>query len=650
MKKTANRLFALSVASILALMVIAPATQAASVPFSEPVYVSCLTANGTPSHLLVFFDLGNQAGLMAFLNEAYYNPYSPSYHDFISASQFDSQYSAPASVFRAVESIFRNNGLRTVSTAPMLIEGSGTDTKAENALAQIATTASIQKYIIGAECMPETIDAPADTSLPSYTPAHVKGPYVGASPLSVGEPGSNGNGCTANEAITGGLVWFPCGLQTIYDENSLLNQRSQGQGQTIALVDGFGDPETTQANNLVFDNIACPDLAIFNSDFSLPNSPCSVIYPTGVPELSVNNYQDAEGWSIETAIDMQYSHVMAPQAHILEVTSSTDYDDLYASVESVVNNQLANAISLSWGLYEDEYYCTNPAYGCTPSTSFFPAQSGVSVAALMLGYDEIFQQAAAQGIGVYVASGDTGAFDPYFASSSLPYGEISSSNPNNDPWVSGVGGTTLTATLTDHSVSRLETAWSLGSDSYCPSCASSGGYSMLFKELPGQRLIHMPIQLSSIPMPALGITFYPQGQRGTPDLSAVADPSIGVLVIQDGTFSQYEWGGTSLAAPLTAGMITTVQSSVRSFAIGDLAPTLYQLYSQENHGSYGPQFYVSQTQFSIYQLYRGVQGAMFETASGQNGPFTVTPGIWNPVTGLGQPNVFGLSQVISDAG
>jgi len=151
-------------------------------------------------------------------------------------------------------------------------------------------------------------------------------------------------------------------------------------------------------------------------------------------------------------------------------------------------------------------------------------------------------------------------------------------------------------------------------------------------------------------MPALGITFYPQGQRGTPDLSAVADPSIGVLVIQDGTFSQHEWGGTSLAAPLTAGMITTVQSSVSSFAIGDLAPTLYQLYSQENHGSYGPQFYVSQTQFSIYQLYRGVQGTMFETASGQNGPFTVTPGIWNPVTGLGQPNVFGLSQVISDAG
>ena len=646
MKKITNKLFALSVALILALMVAAPATQAASVPFSEPVYVSCLTANGTPSHLLVFFNLRNQAGLTTFLDEAYYNPSSPSYHDFLSASEFDALYSAPASVFGAVESIFRSNGLRIVSTAPMLVEASGSDVRVENALAQIATTPSIQKYIIGAECMPETIDASADTSLPSYTPTHVKGPYVGTSPLSAGEPGSDGNGCTANEAISGGLIWFPCGLQTIYDENPLLNQNSRGQ--TIALVDGFGDPETTQANDLKFDNIACPDLATFNSEFNLPNSACSVIYPTGVPQLTVNNYEDAEGWSIETAIDMQYSHVMAPQAHILEVTSSTDYDDLYASVEYVVNNQLANVISLSWGIYEDDFYCTNPAYGCTPSTSFFPSESGVSVAALMIGYDEIFQQAAAQGIGVYVATGDTGAFDPYFASSSLPYGEISASNPNNDPWVSGVGGTTLTATFTDHSVSRLETAWSLGSDSYCPSCASSGGYSMLFKETPGQQLIHMPIQVSSIPEPALGITFYPQGQRGTPDLSADADPSTGVLVVQDGTFSEYVWGGTSLAAPLTAGMITTVQSNTRSFTIGDLAPSLYQLYSQE-HGSYGTQFYVPQTQFSIFQLYRGIRGTMFEAASGQNGPFTVTPRVWNPVTGLGQLNVYGLSQVISDA-
>ena len=48
-----------------------------------------------------------------------------------------------------VKSILWSNGLRTISSPPMLIEGSGSDVKVENALLQISTTASIQKYIIG---------------------------------------------------------------------------------------------------------------------------------------------------------------------------------------------------------------------------------------------------------------------------------------------------------------------------------------------------------------------------------------------------------------------------------------------------------------------------------------------------------------------
>jgi hypothetical protein len=59
---------------------------------------------------------------------------------------------------------------------------------------------------------------------------------------------------------------------------------------------------------------------------------------------------------------------------------------------------------------------------------------------------------------------------------------------------------------------------------------------------------------------------------------------------------------------------------------------------------------VHQSQFSLSQLSRGVQGKMFETASGQNGEFYVTPGVWNPVAGLGQLNVDGFSQAIWSLG
>ncbi len=601
-------------------------SSATSVPFHQPVYATCVVP-GNPSHLLVFFTLNNEAGLTSFLDNAYYNPNSFSYHNFISSGQFDAQYSAPSWVFQTVESIFSSNGLSVISIAPMLIEGSGNDVSVDNAISQISANAGIQKYIIGAECMSQTVDP--DGASPYYTPtiAHV-------SDSGEAKPQPSGTSCTTpTETDSVGLIWFPCGLETIYDENPLLNQQGNygygQQPQTIALVDAYGDPNTTLANNLQYQNLACSDFATFNSEFNLPSAPCSIIYPTGVPQLTANNNADADGWGPETAIDTQYSHTMDPHAHILEVTASTDYDDLYASVEYVVNHQLANMISLSWGEWEDQFYCTNLSIGCD-----LPVQA----TALLLGYDEVFQQAAAQGISVFVSSGDYGAYDPFF-------GEVAASSPATDPWVSAVGGTTLNATFTTNSVTRLETAWSLGSDSYCAICGSGGGFSMVFSEPKDQQLVHISTQgVNSISEPVLGVTFYPQGQRGVPDLAADADPSSGVFIILNDGLSGV-WGGTSLASPLTAGMTALIASHIGWFNIGDLAPTLYQLYLQQGHS-----FYVHQTTFNNYQLQYGVSGSMFETASGQNGPFTVTPGVWNPVAGLGQLNAYGLSQVITNAG
>jgi subtilase family serine protease len=622
-------LVALSILSSLVLMTaIVPFARATVVPVTQPVYESCPTSSPytstTPSHFLVFFTLQNQGELTTFLDHAYYTPSNPSYHKFISASQFDTEYSAPASVFTLVESIFSSNGLTTLATAPMFIEGSGTLTQVNSALAVLSSEpAGIQEHIIGAECMPQTIDLQSSPNvrIPHYTPAHHQGGYVGTAPSFL-PSFSPSTVCTYNEVVSGAQVWFPCGLQTIYDENPLLNHGYSGSHQTIALVDAYGDPETAAASSYIYNNIACSDFALFDIKFSLPYSSCSVIYPTGVPVLTTNNVADAEDWSIETAIDMQYSHTMAPQAHIMEVTASTDYDDLYASIEYVLSHQSANMISLSWGEWEDLFYYPTAAIGG---------------AALMLGYDEVFEQAAAQGIGVFVSSGDYAAYDPQFSPQ-----EVSASAPATDPWVAAVGGTTLTATFTPSSVSRLEHAWSLGSDSYNTIIGTGGGFSMLFEETPGQQLVHISTEgVTSIPEPDLGLTFYPQGMRGEPDLSADADPSSGVLVVQDGAFSSYFWGGTSLAAPLTAGMTATVQSSTGSFTIGDLAPSLYLLYQQENGA-----FYVHQTHFTLSQLNQGVQGVMFVTAYGQNGPFYVIPGMWNPVCGLGQLNVYGLSQVL----
>jgi kumamolisin len=608
--------------SVLALAAVLPAVQAAPIPPPPtPTYEECFAPGA--SHLLVFFNLNDQAGLSAYLNNAYYNPFSPSYHDFLSANQFDARYAAPSWVFNTVGSIMTANGLNIISVGPMLLDGNGTAGDVDAAVSQLAGTPAVQSYLIGAECMPELNYA---QSVPSSVPDIVQGSYVGHSPYS----GSGASSCTPYETDSIGLVWLPCGLQEIYDENPLLNNNPH---DTIAVVDAYGDLNTYDAGlaTPVYDNLACSDLAIFSATFNLPQASCQIIYPTGVPLLTPSTVGTAEGWDAETGIDTQYSHVMSPASHILEVTASTNYDDLYASVEYVIQHQLANIISLSWGSWEDGFYCVSSALGCAPPNT----------ADFLYAYDEIFEQAAAQGISVFASSGDYGAFDPYT-------GAAAASSPATDPWVTGVGGTTLNATFSGRTVFRNETAWSFGSDAYNPFIGTGGGFSLLFPETPGQQLVHISTQVASIFEPAIGtagVTFYPQGQRGVPDLAADADPSSGVLIIQNGTFSPYVWGGTSLAAPLTAGMTALIQSSNRFFPIGDLAPTLYTLYAQE-HG----RFYVPSMYLNVNGLSRGIPGAMFETNGGENGVFYVTPGVWNPVAGLGQLNVYGMAQVIGSVG
>jgi len=131
------------------------------------------------------------------------------------------------------------------------------------------------------------------------------------------------------------------------------------------------------------------------------------------------------------------------------------------------------------------------------------------------------------------------------------------------------------------------------------------------------------------------------GHRGVPDIAADADPFTGVLIVLNGVIPPYIVGGTSLATPLSAGMTTTVQSTVPTFTIGDLAPTLYLLYEY-----YPSMFYATQTTAPLQSYYTGIPGFMFQSLGGQNGVYWVLQGRWNPVNGLGQINVYGLSSAL----
>jgi subtilase family serine protease len=527
-------------------------------------------------------------------------------------------------VFNYIKAVVNSSGLSLGYIFPMAVEASGNASAVDAALFALSTApANVSAWIIAGECVP--LGYFTAQSKPLFKPLYVKIPLN--STLELAGPNTTYIGGRPAQIILphGIEVWLPAGLQWIYDELPLFGRGLVGQGVTIGIVDAFGDVNFTLANSLVYSDTAANDLALFDRLFGLPNPPSfRVVYPLGTPILTPYNLGDSIGWSYETALDIEYAHTMAPGANIVLAVSPDAGDDLFLAVEYLTANKMADFISLSWGAFEDMYLAPPP----TPQ--------------LLYAYDEVFKQAAAEGIGVFAASGDSGAFDIYWQYFGLPI-EPSVLYPASDPWVTGVGGTTLHAYIADGQVARIESAWNWNARYMW---GSGGGYSLIFAETPGQALANIAYERPVVLEPTLSALynttwlFWTVGHRGVPDIAADADPYTGVLLVVNGSLSPYLWGGTSLATPLSAGMAAVIQSGLGQ-RLGDLAPNLYLLYSREY-----AEFYSWGTTYPASAFTSGVPGGLFATQGGQNGLYNVIMGEWNPVDGLGQINVFGLYNLL----
>jgi subtilase family serine protease len=110
-----------------------------------------------------------------------------------------------------------------------------------------------------------------------------------------------------------------------------------GQGQVIAIVDAYDDPNIEG------------DLGVFSTKFQLPacttaNGCFKKVYQTGSKPPA-----DTNGWTNEIAIDVQWAHAIAPLAKIVLVEANSNYNsDLYAAVDVAVQNG-ASVVSMSWG-------------------------------------------------------------------------------------------------------------------------------------------------------------------------------------------------------------------------------------------------------------------------------------------------------------
>jgi subtilase family serine protease len=321
-------------------------------------------------------------------------------------------------------------------------------------------------------------------------------------------------------------LWDALGLPDVYASGY------NGAGQTIVLVEGYGYPTLEKDANAFYQLASLPLLT--GSNFR-------IVYPEGKP--ADPNAGILTGWDGEIALDMDWSHTIAPGAKIVVVaTNGQDNEDFQASILYATENDLGNQFSNSY--VED----LDLIAGALEQTS----------------WDETLKIATAKGISVNFSTGDGG--DDGLGT---PVG--AAGVPAVAPHATAVGGTSILNDWTNPGAT-ITTAWGdtlsflvagtvLDPPEPYGFIGGGGGGESIFWAKPGWQ--------SSLPGTG----------RQTPDVSALADPYTGVpILVTSGTqqFIQYGVGGTSLASPIFTGFWALANEKA-GHPLGQAAPLIARL-------------------------------------------------------------------------
>lgn len=337
------------------------------------------------------------------------------------------------------------------------------------------------------------------------------------------------------------------------------------------------------------------DLKVFDAAFGLPDPPSFKEYaPLGKVKFDPTN-SGMVSWAAETSLDVEWSHALAPDANIVLMTSpvsETQGDQgmsefLYLEKYAVSHN-LGKIISQSWA---------------TTENTLFNHPGGRQI---LKNFETFYQQADGQGVTIFGSTGDSGVANPNVNGQIYPFPTVNF--PASSPYITAVGGTSLMASI--HGQYQSEAGWS----------GSGGGISQFFAE-PAYQQAYLPSSDQQLL----------NGFRGLPDISFNADPNTPVLVFLSfipGQVGWYLFGGTSEGSPSWAGIIAD-GNQWAGRPLGFINTALYQI----GAGKAGATSYHDVLTGNNSQ--DGIQG------------YNAGPG-WDPVTGLGSPNVFKfLQQLIS---
>jgi subtilase family serine protease len=362
-----------------------------------------------------------------------HNPNSASFHKWLTPAQYAAQYGLDDADIQTVSSWLASSGftIEQVAKGKNWIRFSGTAAQVEDAF-----QTTIHQYSVNGE---KHLGNSTNLSIPAALTPAVTGVVRIHNFLSQAEHVAPGkitrdksgkmvrtNATGTNRATTGNnpkpaitingdqteTYLTPADFAKIYDSQSSIAAGVDGTGTSIAIV-GRSDIELS-------------DVEAFRTIFNLPQNDPTILYATTDPG-------DISGDDAEGTLDVEWSGAVAPKAKINFVigasTGATDGVDVAATY--IVDNALSPIMSVSFGLCEAFMSDTQIAF-----------------------YNQLWQQAASEGISVFVSTGDSGASscnNPGAPSTVYGFGV---SGLASTPYNTAVGGT-------EFNESTLSNYWNL---------------------------------------------------------------------------------------------------------------------------------------------------------------------------------------------
>ncbi|MFJ9036165.1 protease pro-enzyme activation domain-containing protein [Streptomyces sp. NPDC102406] len=547
-----------------AIALAAPAAQAdtgrATLAGTKPLWATGTadkgaTADATKVTARVYLAGRDAAGLAAYAR-AVSDPSSASYGKYLSAKQAQERFGATKAQIAEVTKWLTSSGLSVTGTTEHYLSVSGDVAAAEKAFGTQLHNYAKGKHTYRAPSGAASVPGPLDGAVLTVTgldsaphkadhqdelppPDAVfrnSGPFSSYFGSNIARSLPSAGGKKVPYAVKG---YTGKQLRAAYGAG-----RATGKGVRVAITDAYASPTIAQD---------AKKYAAKHGDAPYAKGQLKQVLPA---DYTKTEECGAAGWYGEETLDVEAVHAVAPKADITYVGASSCYDDdLLDSLSTIVDKHLADIVSNSWGDIEANQ---------TPQ--------------LAAAYDQVFQLGAIEGIGFYFSSGDNG-------DEVANTGTKQVDTPANSAWVTAVGGTSLAVGKGDSY--QWETGWGTLKANLSADGKSWTDYPGAYTSGAGggtSRTVAQPFYQKGVVPNALarangGV------HRVVPDISAIADPNTGFLVGQtqtlpDGSlgYDEYRIGGTSLAAPVIAGVQALAQQQRGGRAIGFANPAIYDRY------------------------------------------------------------------------